>query len=78
MSPSIRNRFETKGWRQIYMEQFGVGVIGCGAISGNHFHAVQKTENAVIRAVCDIDQEKLQKAVETLGVENIKSAWGLK
>lgn len=51
------------------MEQFGVGVIGCGAISGNHFHAVQKTENAVIRAVCDIDQEKLQKAVETLGVD---------
>ena len=41
------------------MEQFRVGVIGCGAISGNHFHAIRKAEQAVLRAVCDIDEERL-------------------
>ena len=51
------------------MEQFGVGVIGCGAISGNHFHAIQETENAVLRAVCDIDEAKLQKTMAALGVD---------
>ncbi|MBR3015851.1 MAG: Gfo/Idh/MocA family oxidoreductase [Clostridia bacterium] len=51
------------------MDQFGVGVIGCGAISVNHFHAIGKTENASLRAVCDIDEAKLQKAVEAQGAD---------
>ena len=43
------------------MQQFGVGVIGCGAISGNHFHGISQAEGAVLRAVCDIDEEKMKK-----------------
>ncbi len=39
-----------------------VGVVGCGAISGNHFHALDKTENAALAAVCDIDPDRLEKA----------------
>ncbi len=44
------------------MRQFGVGVIGCGAISGNHFHAITLAEYAELRAVCDIDPVKTEKA----------------
>ena len=51
------------------MNQFGVGVIGCGAISGNHFHAIGKTENAALRAVCDIDEARLQNAMSEQGVD---------
>ena len=45
------------------MNALGVGVIGCGMISGNHFHALDKLKDAELRAVCDIDEEKLKKAV---------------
>ena len=51
------------------MEKLGVGVIGCGMISGNHFHALEKLENVALRAVCDIDEEKLQKAMEAQHVD---------
>ena len=44
------------------MEKFRVGVIGCGAISGNHFHALHNTEYAELAAVCDIDPERMKKA----------------
>ncbi len=55
------------------MGKMRVGVIGCGAISGNHFHALQKTENAVLAAVCDIDPDKLKKAMEEQGVKGFQS-----
>jgi predicted dehydrogenase len=51
------------------MEKLGVGVIGCGMISGNHFHALEKLEHVALRAVCDIDEEKLQKAMEAQHVD---------
>ena len=51
------------------MGKLGVGVIGCGMISGNHFHALEKLENVALRAVCDIDEEKLQKAMEAQHVD---------
>ncbi len=51
------------------MEKLGVGVIGCGMISGNHFHALEKLENVSLRAVCDVDEEKLQKAAEAQGAD---------
>ena len=51
------------------MKRLGVGVIGCGAISGNHFHALEKLDTAQLRAVCDIDPEKLQKAAQEQGVK---------
>ncbi|MBR1585766.1 MAG: Gfo/Idh/MocA family oxidoreductase [Clostridia bacterium] len=50
------------------MGAFGVGVIGCGMISGNHFHALSKLDNAVLRAVCDIDEERLNQAMAEQGV----------
>lgn len=46
------------------MDRIGVGVIGCGMISGNHFHALEKLEDVTLKAVCDIDGEKLRKASE--------------
>ena len=51
------------------MDQMRVGVIGCGAISGNHFHALEKTEHAVLGAVCDIDPARLKKAMNEQGVK---------
>ena len=51
------------------MGKLGVGVIGCGMISGNHFHALEKLEHVALRAVCDIDEEKLQKAMEAQHVD---------
>lgn len=50
------------------MNKLGVGVIGCGLISGNHFHALKNLETAELRAVCDIDPEKLEKAMQSQGV----------
>ena len=49
------------------MEKLGVGVIGCGMISGNHFHALEKLGNVALRAVCDIDEEKWGTMIE--GIE---------
>ena len=46
------------------MDPFRVAVIGCGAISGNHFHALEKLKSARLTAVCDIDPEKLKNAAE--------------
>ena len=51
------------------MDALGVGVIGCGMISGNHFHALEKLESVELRAVCDIDEEKLKKAMDVQRVE---------
>lgn len=51
------------------MDTIGVGVIGCGMISGNHFHALEKLKDAELRAVCDIDGEKLQKAMDAQRVD---------
>ena len=51
------------------MEQFRVGVIGCGAISGNHFHAIGKAENAVLGAVCDTDENRLRQAMNDQAVD---------
>ena len=37
--------------------KLGVGVLGCGPISQfAHFESVQKSRNAVLRAVCDADE----------------------
>ena len=57
------------------MKRFGVGVIGCGAISGNHFHAIGKTDNAALRAVCDIDEAKLQKAMAAQRADGYYNVW---
>ena len=46
------------------MNRLGVGVIGCGSISGTHFHALENSEQAELRAVCDIKPERLEKAMQ--------------
>ena len=52
----------------------GAGVIGCGMISGNHFHAIGRLPEVEIRAVCDIDAEKLKRAAEEQRAEAV-SDW---
>ena len=59
------------------MDKMRVGVIGCGAISGNHFHALEKTENAALAAVSDIDPVKLEKAVREQNAEGYADWRGL-
>lgn len=51
------------------MNRFGAGVIGCGAIAGNHFHGIRETRDAELRAVCDIDEERLRAAMKDQGVD---------
>ncbi len=46
------------------MNPFNVAVIGCGAISGNHFHALEKLDTARLTAVCDINAEKANAAAD--------------
>ena len=53
-------------------QPLGVGIIGCGAVSVNHFKALKQLTDAKLVAVCDIDDEHLQKAVETYGVTGYK------
>lgn len=47
----------------------GVGVIGCGMISDNHFKALRQVQGAQLVAVCDIDPAALDKAVQEQGVK---------
>lgn len=47
----------------------GVGVIGCGLISVNHFKALRQLKDVELVAVCDIDPTALNKAVEMQGVK---------
>ena len=47
------------------------GIIGCGMISALHCNAVQAAENAELVAVCDIVEEKAQKAAEKYNVKKV-------
>ena len=46
------------------MKPIRAAVIGCGAISGNHFHALEKLDNVRLAAVCDIDEVRLSAAAD--------------
>ncbi|MBQ2967127.1 MAG: Gfo/Idh/MocA family oxidoreductase [Clostridia bacterium] len=48
-----------------------VCIVGCGAISGNHAEALQKTENASLVAVCDINHERADKLAEKYNIEKV-------
>ena len=52
----------------VSMEQFRVGVIGCGLISAVHIHAINEADRAVLTAVCDIDPKKKEKTAAEQGV----------
>ena len=51
------------------MDRLRVGVIGCGSISGTHFHALRNTEYAELAAVCDIRPDRMEKAAKEQGVK---------
>lgn len=46
------------------MNKYRVAVIGCGVIAGNHLPVLQKCENAVLTALCDIRSERAEKRRE--------------
>ena len=46
-----------------------VCIVGCGAISGNHAAALQKTDEANLVAVCDINRERADKLAEKYNVK---------
>ncbi len=45
-------------------EQVRIGVIGCGGIANWHFGHFEKMEEAKVAAVCDLIEERVQKAAE--------------
>lgn len=45
-----------------------VCIVGCGNIAGNHRNAINKTDNAILYAACDVDGERLQMAEKEWGV----------
>ncbi len=48
---------------------FGVGVVGCGGISGVHIPVLMNLEGVEIRAVCDVRPERAKAAAEKTGAE---------
>lgn len=49
-------------------QPIGVGIIGCGAVSVNHFKALAQLNSARLTAVCDIDGRRLAEAEAAYGV----------
>lgn len=45
-----------------------VCIVGCGNISNSHRQAINKTDNAILYAACDIDKERLMTAEKEWGV----------
>ncbi len=46
------------------------GLVGCGRVSDQHFQALQNySKDCELVAVCDIDQEQLEKAVQKTGAQ---------
>ncbi|MBS1709457.1 MAG: Gfo/Idh/MocA family oxidoreductase [Armatimonadetes bacterium] len=50
-----------------------IGVIGCGAIHGNHCDSLQRTKGGKLAAVCDVLSEKAQAAGAKFGVTAVSS-----
>lgn len=49
------------------MEKIKFALVGCGRISKKHIDAIAEIGNAVLVAVCDIDEEKAQEASKRAG-----------
>ncbi|MGN0178603.1 MAG: Gfo/Idh/MocA family protein [Monoglobaceae bacterium] len=45
-----------------------IGIIGTGRISVAHIGGIKESRNGVITAICDIDEEKLNKTGDSLGI----------
>lgn len=52
----------------MHKKQVRYALIGCGAISPVHFEGIEKTEDATLVAVCDIDPEVGDEAAQKYGV----------
>lgn len=48
-----------------------IGVIGAGSISGVHLEAYQNHSDAVIHAICDLNEERARKAAEQYGAAHV-------
>lgn len=46
-----------------------VGLIGCGFFAANHASAWEDTPSVKLTAVCDLDQERAQRLVKSLGLQ---------
>ncbi|MFA0774611.1 MAG: hypothetical protein THHGLFOP_000107, partial [Candidatus Fervidibacter sp.] len=46
----------------------GVGVIGCGGISGAHLRTLTSLPEVQVRVVCDIDEERAKRRAEEFSV----------
>lgn len=45
-----------------------VCIVGCGNIASNHRNAINKTDNAILYAACDIDSKRIRMAEKEWGV----------
>jgi predicted dehydrogenase len=67
----------SRTWAASANERFRLAVVGCGNQGHSHFRALSQLPNVEIAYVCDIDQERLGKAIEQTnakGVADIRRA----
>ncbi|MFA0754593.1 MAG: hypothetical protein YPKNTGVA_000086, partial [Candidatus Fervidibacter sp.] len=50
------------------MQTIGIGVIGCGGISGTHLRNLSAMEGVTVQVVCDVDAERAQRRAQEFGV----------
>lgn len=53
------------------MKKLNIGVIGTGSISQSHLNAYANNPHATLVAVCDLNEERAQKAAETYGASRV-------
>ena len=51
-------------------QKVGLGVIGCGSISGGHLARLTKMPGVDVRAVCDVLEDKARSRAEEFGVQH--------
>ncbi len=63
-------------------KNLGIGVVGCGFMGRTHSNAYRRLNNffslehrPVLRAICDVNQQKAAQFVETWGYERAVSDW---
>jgi predicted dehydrogenase len=61
----------TRSWAAPPSDRFRLAVIGNGNQGTSHFRALSQLANAEIVWVCDVDEERLGKAVETTGAKGV-------
>ncbi|MDD6734728.1 MAG: Gfo/Idh/MocA family oxidoreductase [Clostridiales bacterium] len=52
------------------MKKVRVGIIGAGGIANTHLAAYSNCENAEVAAICDINEERLNKTADKFGIKN--------